>query len=375
MQRTAFAGLAPVPNPERIADEDFYALLAKERPAILGSLLSGLSVGLRRLPTLEPSGLPRMATFAKWAMACETAFWPEGSFIAAYEGNMAGGVEDVIDSDKAVSTLRAFMVERDQWKGTATELLEALAAFVKQPQRDAEAKREAALFDPKAQSYAEAQLREAREKVRETLGKGWPGNPRALSGRLKKAGPALRQIGVAIAWPTHHGDARIITIASSSADLCKFPSQSSHASQVDKQPQTTANQNKELREVESDEQGRKRDADGTQQGRSIEAFASHDKLLNLLPNAPSSDAWDRRDANSADLSSLQQPRNPEEDSAQAESNPNFESLPAHEEGRSPASDPSPLLLRKPKTARSGGIGCDRRRGARAGAFLWRRGHA
>jgi hypothetical protein len=95
MQRTMFAGLTPVPNDERVADEDFYALLKKEQPLILGALLSGLSVGLRRLPTLKPSSLPRMATFAKWAMACETAFWPEGTFIAAYQGNIATAVDDV----------------------------------------------------------------------------------------------------------------------------------------------------------------------------------------------------------------------------------------------------------------------------------------
>ena len=190
--------------------------MKKEQPLILGALLSGLSVGLRRLPTLKPSSLPRMATFAKWAMACETAFWPEGAFIAAYQGNIATAVDDVIDSDKAVSTIRVFMAGRNRWEGTATNLLEALAAFVKQPLRDAQAELEAAIFDSTAQSRAEAKLREAREKVRETLGKGWPCNPRALSGRLKKAGPALRPIGVAIEWPTRHGDARIITITSSS---------------------------------------------------------------------------------------------------------------------------------------------------------------
>jgi hypothetical protein len=123
MQRAAFASLAPVPNEERMADEDLHAVLAKERPVILGALLSGLSVGLRRLPTLKPPSLPRMATFAKWAMACETAFWPEGAFAAAYQGNVATAVDDVIDSDKAVSTLRAFMAGHGRWEGTATNLL------------------------------------------------------------------------------------------------------------------------------------------------------------------------------------------------------------------------------------------------------------
>ena len=273
-------------------------------------MLSGLSVGLRRLPTLEPSSLPRMATFAEWAMACEceTAFWSEGAFIAACQGNIATAVDDVIDSDKAASTLRVFMAGRDRWEGTATNLIEALVAFVKQPLRDAEAEREAAIFDSVAQLRAEAKLREAREKVRETLAKGWPGNPRALSGRLKKAGPALRPIGVAIEWPTRNGDARIITITSSSADLCKFVSPSSRASQLDKQSQTTANRNKDLQEGASAEAGRKRDTGGTQERRNVEAFASHDKPLNGLPNRPGFGAGDEWDANSADLSSLQQPR-------------------------------------------------------------------
>ena len=192
---------------------------------------------------------------------------------------------------------------------------------------------EAAIFDPNAQSRAEAKLREAREKVRETLGKGWPGNPRALSGRLKKAGPALRPIGVAIEWPTRHGDARIITITSSSADLSTSASPSSHASQLDKQSQTTANQNKDLREDESDEAGRKRDAGGTQEGSNVEVFASHDKPLNVLPNTPGFGAGDRRDANSANLSSLRQPRDASEgNAAQAESNLEFRVFSAREEG-------------------------------------------
>jgi hypothetical protein len=340
MQRTVFAGLAPVPNDQRMADEDFHALLAKDRPAILGALLSGLSVGLRRLPTLKPSSLPRMATFAKLAMACETAFWPEGAFIAAYQSNMATAVDDVVDSDRAVSILRAFMSERDRWEGTATNLLEALVTFVKQPLRDAEAELDAVLSDPKAKLHAEVRLREAREKVRETLGKGWPRNPRALSGRLKKAGPALRQIGVAIAWPTHHGDARIIAITPSSADLCTFVSQSSHASQVDKQQLSPTSQIKGLQQRESNEPGRKGDAAWMQEGRSVESIASHNNPLNLLPNTPASDVRDAGDANPADLSSSQQARGSEANAGQAESTANFKSPPPHEEGRTSSSDGS-----------------------------------
>jgi hypothetical protein len=163
----------------------------------------------------------------------------------------------------------------------------------------------------------------------------------------------LRPIGVAIEWPTRHGDARIITITSSSADLCTFASPLSHASQVDMQSQTAANQNKGLREDESNEPGRKRDAGGTQEGRNVEAFASHDKRLNVLPNTPGFGAGDKWDANSADLSSLQQPRDGSEgNAAQAESNVNFKSSPACEEGHASDSDSSTASGREAENRRT-----------------------
>ena len=224
---------------------------------------------------------------------------------------------------------------------------------MKQSLRHVEGELDTAIFDPKAQSRGEAKLREAREKLREMLGKDWPGNPRALSGRLKKAGPALRQMGVAIEWPTRHGDARIITITSEFSDVSKFASPSSHASQIDKQWQTTANQNKDLREDQSDEPGRKRDAAGTQEGLNVEAFASHDKRLNVQSNTPGFGAGDRWDANSTALSSLQQPCDASDGSAaQAESNANFKSSPAPEQGRASDSDGSSTSGREVENRRT-----------------------
>ena len=167
---------------------------------------------------------------------------------------------------------------------------------------------------------------------------------------MKKAGPALRQIGVAIEWPTRHGDARIITIASSPTELCKFASQSSQSSQVDKQSQTTANQNKDLREDQSDEPGRKRDAGRTQTGQDLEACASHDKRLNALPNTSGFGTGDDWDANSANLSSLRQPRDASEgNAARAESNVNSKPSPAREEGRASDSDGSTPSAREAET--------------------------
>jgi hypothetical protein len=39
--------------------------------------------------------LPRMADFALWAMACETAFWPTGTFARSYDANRGVALENI----------------------------------------------------------------------------------------------------------------------------------------------------------------------------------------------------------------------------------------------------------------------------------------
>jgi hypothetical protein len=230
--RTLYATLAPVPPSERKDEADFWKLAEAARPEILGALLTGLSEGLRRLPTLKTS-LPRMATFAKFAAACETAFWPEGTFLAAYEANAENAVEDVLEADVAVSAFRAFIADRDQWTGTITELLEALVEHIRTPERDAASMHRKAVGDrdPDAQILTVAALREAQQRTRDLMSAGWPKKPHVLSGRLKKSGPQLRKIGIAIEWPTNH-HRRIITIKSfKKAVVSGRASQASQASQ------------------------------------------------------------------------------------------------------------------------------------------------
>jgi hypothetical protein len=127
--RTLYAGLAPVPDSERKAEPELWKEFNDAAPEVFGALLTGLSVGLRRLPTIKTT-LPRMATFAQSTMACETAFWPEGTFAAAYEVNAQNAVADTLDANIPVSMFRDFIEDcpylgmKDRpnckWKGTAT---------------------------------------------------------------------------------------------------------------------------------------------------------------------------------------------------------------------------------------------------------------
>ena len=117
------------------------------------------------LPGTTLERLPRMADFALWATACETALWPAGTFWSAYCGNRDEAVENVIEADPVAAAVRAVMGERTEWTGTATDLLGALA-------------------------------KAAGERVANS--KTWPVSPRALSGRLRRAATFLRQIGIEI---------------------------------------------------------------------------------------------------------------------------------------------------------------------------------
>lgn len=111
--------------------------------------------------------LPRMANFALWATACETALWPAGTFWSAYCGNRDEAVEGVIEADPIATAVRALMETRTEWTGTASELLGALAEL-------------------------------AGERVAKS--KSWPESPRGLGGRLRRAATFLRKIGIDIGF-------------------------------------------------------------------------------------------------------------------------------------------------------------------------------
>jgi hypothetical protein len=179
--RAVFLTLQPIPEERRRPEAELWAAFDVERPRILGVLLDAVVEGLRRLPQTHLPKLPRMADFALWATACETALWPTGTFWAAYCGNRDEAVEGVIDADPIAATVRAVMAARREWTGTASDLLGALAE--------------------------KAGERVARSKT-------WPDSPRALSGRLRRAATFLRKVGIEIGFE-REGQARtrIIRIA------------------------------------------------------------------------------------------------------------------------------------------------------------------
>ena len=163
--RAVFLNLEAIPEEGRRLEAELWAAFEAERPKILGILIDAVVTGLKLLPETQLERLPRMADFALWASACETAIWPLGTFWSAYCGNRDEAVENVIEADPVAAAVRTLMVERTGWKGTASDLLAALSE-------------------------------EAGEPVAKS--KTWPASPRALSGRLRRAATFLRKVGIEI---------------------------------------------------------------------------------------------------------------------------------------------------------------------------------
>jgi hypothetical protein len=180
--RAVFLTLEPLSDDRRRSEKELWREFEDARPNLLGALLDGAVQGLRKLPDIRLEKLPRMADFALWGSACETAFWPPGTFMRAYDANREAAIAGIIEADPVATFVREIMAERSTWAGRASDLLRAhIAATVD-------------TLDGTA---------------------GWPRNPRALAGRLRRCQTFLRTVGIEVAFGREgRVGSRIITMTS-----------------------------------------------------------------------------------------------------------------------------------------------------------------
>jgi hypothetical protein len=165
-------------------------------------LLDAVVHGLRALDRVHLDRLPRMADFALWATACETALWPGGTFARAYARR------------SGASCVREIMAERSSWAGSAADLLHA-----------------------GADRSSEGVLRGSAD---------WPRNPRALAGRLRRAQTFLRALGIEVAFGREgRAGSRVIRIHTTLANTVS--TDSSCATTPHHPDQDTARQRRGLR--------------------------------------------------------------------------------------------------------------------------------
>jgi hypothetical protein len=160
--------LAPIAEWQRRPEHAIWREFELAQPRILGALLDAAAHGLQMLPQVRLQWLPRMADFALWVAACETGFRPAGAFEAAYSNNRRDAIENIVEADPVAARVREIMADRSQWVGSASDLLLAAADVAGNPMVGNRS--------------------------------GWPKNPRALAGRLRRAQPFLRTLGIEIVF-------------------------------------------------------------------------------------------------------------------------------------------------------------------------------
>jgi hypothetical protein len=126
------------------------------------------------------SRYPRLADFAHWMAACETAEWPAGTFASAYKRNRAAVVEVSVEADAVATAVIDFIKSRGKWTGSAKSLLAELDGIVE----------------------------EATKKER-----SWPRSPERMAGRLRRASGILRSSGIEVVPPGKDDRPRNWTIA------------------------------------------------------------------------------------------------------------------------------------------------------------------
>jgi len=183
--RAIFLTIPPIGERERRPEAMLWREFDHARPSILGALLDIAAHGLKMRPGIHGETLPRMADFALWAAACETALWPAGTVARAYACNRRAALEGVIEADPVAACVREMMAERQQWSGTASDFLHAA---------DKVQREEVSIRRP-----------------------NWPRTPRALAGRLRRAQTSLRALGIELAFHREgRAGSRIITMRAAS---------------------------------------------------------------------------------------------------------------------------------------------------------------
>jgi hypothetical protein len=178
--RTISITLDSILEDQRSPEDELWASFNELAPLILGALLDAVVQGLNNYCNIVPKWLPRMADCAKFVLACEPALWPAGTFQHALRKNHDEAVQIGIEDDPVASALVAMAMQTMQTMHRRPDLADQITVF---------------------EGTATELLKELRSHCDEFLRRSsthFPLTPQALSGRLKRVTPALRERGVTI---------------------------------------------------------------------------------------------------------------------------------------------------------------------------------
>lgn len=133
MERSILVELERIPKENRTQEQDLYIKFENELPKILGNIFDIISKAMRIKSSIKIDSYPRMADFALWGAAITEAMGlSKDAFLMAYQRNIDGQNDEVINENPEASFILALMNDKDEWSGTATELLKEMKEYYKE---------------------------------------------------------------------------------------------------------------------------------------------------------------------------------------------------------------------------------------------------
>jgi hypothetical protein len=131
IDRTVFLHLASIHQNARRAEQEFWSSFRAEHAQILGGVLDAVVGGIRALPSVALTRLPRMADFAIWGEAVGRGLgWEPESFMRAYEESRREATEASLESSPLGDLLLRLAPTILNWECSPTEMFQILTEKV-----------------------------------------------------------------------------------------------------------------------------------------------------------------------------------------------------------------------------------------------------
>ncbi|MBT4863894.1 MAG: hypothetical protein HON53_02075 [Planctomycetaceae bacterium] len=165
LDRTIAVALPTISETRRKTESEFWDKFNAARPRILGAILTAVSAALRNGPGVTLDRHPRMADFARWVVAAESALdCSPGDVMASYADNRTAASETALFVSVIGEPLLKLLEGQGRFAGSATELLTQLSRIETSS---------GGMHPPR----------------------GWPRQPNTLSSQLSRLVSDLRTVG------------------------------------------------------------------------------------------------------------------------------------------------------------------------------------
>lgn len=180
LDRALLFRLDRIVKEKRKTESEIWTAFDKAKPSMLGAIVTAISKAMVLKETVVLKEKPRMADFTVWGCAIAEALgFTQEQFLNAYYANINyQHLEAIQESPIAVAIIH-FMKMKQEWQGTATQLLEELNTV-------------------------------ATELHLDTYEKYWPKAPNTLSRRLNEVKTNLGETGISIDLTKISDGSRII---------------------------------------------------------------------------------------------------------------------------------------------------------------------